>query len=115
MTTYAIAHLRPTGMNEEIIEYIDRIQDTMDPYGGRFLVHMAEIEVVEGDWPGTVVMLEFPDLDAVRSWYASPAYQEILPLRTRHMDADIIVVEGVPAGYDPRESAAALRRSLAEA
>ncbi|WP_328469324.1 DUF1330 domain-containing protein [Actinoplanes sp. NBC_00393] len=115
MTAYAIAHLRPTEMNEEVIEYIDRIQDTMDPFGGRFLVHMAEIEVVEGEWPGAVVLLEFPGTEAIRAWYASPAYQEILPLRTRHIEGDVIIVDGVPAGYDPRESAAALRQGLAAA
>ena len=112
MTAYAIAHLRPTGVNEEIVDYIDRIQDTMDPYGGRFLVHMAEVEVVEGDWPGTVVMLAFPDLATARAWYASPAYRRLLPLRTRHMAGDVILVEGVAEGYDARASAAALRREL---
>jgi uncharacterized protein (DUF1330 family) len=112
MTAYAIAHLRPTGMNSEIIEYIDRIQQTMDPFGGRFLVHMAEVEVVEGDWPGTVVLLSFPDVETARAWYKSPAYQEILPLRTRHIAGDIVLVDGVRAGYDPGESAAALRQGL---
>ncbi|MEU4427615.1 DUF1330 domain-containing protein [Actinoplanes sp. NPDC024001] len=112
MTAYAIAHLRPSGMNEEIIEYIERIQDTMDPYGGRFLVHMAEVEVVEGTWPGTVVMIAFPDMAAAKAWYASPAYLEILPLRTRHIEGDIILVDGVAPDYDPRQSAAALRGSL---
>ncbi len=115
MTAYGIAHLRPTEMHEDVIEYIDRIQDTLDPFGGRFRVHMAEVEVLEGAWPGTVVIIEFPDMAAAKAWYASPAYAEILPLRTRHVEADIILVEGVPADYDPRESAAALRRDLCDA
>ncbi|MEV6302794.1 DUF1330 domain-containing protein [Actinoplanes sp. NPDC051861] len=115
MTAYAIADLRPTGMNDEIIEYIDRIQDTMDPFGGRFLVHMAEVEVVEGSWPGAVVVIAFPSLEAIREWYASPAYTEILPLRTRHIDGDIVIVDGVPPGYDARASAAALRADLSTA
>ncbi|MFC7529907.1 DUF1330 domain-containing protein [Actinoplanes sp. GCM10030250] len=112
MTAYAIAHLRPAGMTNDVIDYIDRIQDTMDPFGGRFLVHMAEVEVVEGEWPGAVVVIEFPDTAAIHAWYASPAYTAILPLRTRHIDGDVIVVEGVGPDYDPRKSAAALRSSL---
>ena len=61
MPTYALAHLYDPAPHPEVVEYIERIQDTLDPYGGRFLVHGAEVTVVEGDWPGTIVILEFPD------------------------------------------------------
>ncbi|WP_438270646.1 DUF1330 domain-containing protein [Streptomyces platensis] len=44
-----------------------------------------------------------------RDWYASPAYLEILPLRTRHVDGDVVLVPGVPDGYDPAVTAAKLR------
>ncbi|MGK5685199.1 DUF1330 domain-containing protein [Actinoplanes sp. URMC 104] len=109
MTAYALAHLRTPTANDDVVEYIERIQETMDPYGGRFLVHGAEVEVVEGRWPGTVVIIEFPDLAAARAWYSSPAYELIKPLRTRHIEADTLLVPGVAPGYDPRTTAAALR------
>lgn len=109
MSAYALAHLRTPTANEDVFTYIERIQDTMDPYHGRFLVHGDDVEVMEGDWPGTVVILEFPDMEAARSWYASPAYQEILPLRTDHIDGDTIIVNGVGPAYDPRRTASALR------
>ena len=73
MAAYALAHLRTPQINAEVLEYIERIQATMDPFGGRFLVHGATVDVIEGSWPGTVVILEFPDADAARAWYASPA------------------------------------------
>ncbi|MFF9125265.1 DUF1330 domain-containing protein [Streptomyces sp. NPDC014889] len=50
-----------------------------------------------------------------RSWYASAAYQEILRLRTDHVDGDVVLVEGVGPGYDPRERAAKLRQEGAPA
>ncbi|MGW1889613.1 DUF1330 domain-containing protein [Streptomyces sp. NPDC002004] len=110
MTAYAIGNLRPTGMHDEIIEYIDRVQSTLDPFGGRFLVHNAEtVEVPEGPWPGAVVVIEFPDMDSARGWYASPAYQEILPMRTKHIDGEVMLVEGVGPDYDPSATAARLR------
>jgi uncharacterized protein (DUF1330 family) len=109
MTAYAIAHLRTPTSNADIYEYIERIQSTMDPFGGRFLVHGPEVEVREGSWPGTIVILEFPDLDKARAWYESPAYQEILPLRTRHIEGETIIVPGVRPGYDPARTAAAMR------
>ena len=46
---------------------------------------------------------------AAHEWYASPAYQEILPLRTRNIDGSTLIVEGVAADYDPARTAAALR------
>jgi uncharacterized protein (DUF1330 family) len=112
MTAYALAHLRTLTTHDDVFVYIDRIQDTMDPYGGRFVVHGAEVEVLEGEWPGTVVILEFPDVGAARDWYASPAYQEILPLRTRHIEGDTLIVPGVAKNYDARVTAAALRAAV---
>jgi uncharacterized protein (DUF1330 family) len=110
---YAIAHLRDVRMNDDVLEYIERIQDTLDPFGGRFLVHGATVEVREAPWPGTIVVIEFPDIESARAWYESPAYQEILHLRTEHTDASAILVEGVAPGYDARRTAAALRAASA--
>lgn len=111
MTAYAIAHIRPATVNEDILEYIERLQSTMDPFGGRFLVHGKEVEVLEGPFPGTVVMIGFPDMDRARAWYASDAYQAILPLRTDHIAGEAILVEGVADDYDATKTAAALREA----
>ena len=109
MPAYAIAHLRTPQINDEVLDYIERIQATMDPHGGRFLVHGGEVEVVEGEWPGTIVILEFPDVDCARAWYESPQYQEILPLRTGNIEGDALVVAGVEQPYSAAATAAALR------
>jgi uncharacterized protein (DUF1330 family) len=110
---YAIAHLRDVRINDDVLDYIERIQATLDPFGGRFLVHGATVEVREGPWPGTVVVITFPDIDAARGWYDSPAYQEILHLRTDHIEGSAILVEGVAPGYDASRTAAALRAASA--
>ncbi len=65
----------------------------------------------EGSWPGHVVVIRFPGIDESRAQWDPPAYQEIAPLRSRHIKGDIILVEGVPEGYDPRATAKALRDS----
>ncbi|MDJ0379494.1 DUF1330 domain-containing protein [Streptomyces sp. G-G2] len=113
MTAYAIGHIRPETMNEDILRYIEEIQGTMDPFGGEFLVHGKDHEVVEGSFPGAVIVIGFPDLERARAWYASPAYQELIPLRTRHIAGEVILVEGVAPGYDARRTAAALREAAA--
>ncbi len=96
---YAIAYLRDIDFGEAIVDYIQRIDETLAPYGGRFLVHGGELTGVEGAWDGDIVIIEFPDRAAARDWYASPGYQAILPLRTEHSASIACMVEGVPAGY----------------
>ncbi|MFJ5029814.1 DUF1330 domain-containing protein [Streptomyces sp. NPDC088560] len=109
MSAYGFAHLRSRRHHPDILEYLERIQETLAPFGGRFVVHGPPAEVVEGVWEGSMVLIEFPDLDAARVWYHSPAYQDILRLRADHIDGDLVLVEGVAPGYDPRERAAKLR------
>ncbi|MGN9846820.1 DUF1330 domain-containing protein [Nonomuraea sp. H19] len=112
MTAYAIAHLQEVTPHPEIVEYIERISATFEPYGGRFLVHGTQHEVKEGNWPGHVVMIAFPGLAEARAWWDSPAYQEIAPLRSRHVESDIVLVGGIPEGYDPASTAKAMREAL---
>ncbi|MFF5482979.1 DUF1330 domain-containing protein [Streptomyces sp. NPDC012935] len=109
MPAYAIAHLQEAAPNPEIAEYIERLPATFEPYGGRFLVHGTQHEVKEGSWPGHVVMIGFPGITEARSWWDSPAYREIAPLRSRHIEGDIILVEGVAEDYDPTVTAQAIR------
>jgi uncharacterized protein (DUF1330 family) len=99
MTAYAVAHLRKVTPHPEIGQYLDRVSDTLDPFGGRFLVHDTVLDVVEGEWPGFLVVIEFPDMDALRAWYASDAYRAILAFRTDHIEGDVVFTPGVPDGY----------------
>lgn len=48
---------------------------------------------------GDLIVIEFPDMEAARQWYASPAYQAILPLRTGHASGAIFLVAGVPGDH----------------
>jgi len=109
MTAYALAYLRTPSTDDDVLEYLERIQATLEPFGGEFLVHGPEVEVIEGTWPGTLVIIAFPTREAARDWYDSPAYQEILPLRTRHVEGSAILFDGVRPGHDPAKMAAAIR------
>ncbi|WP_238017975.1 DUF1330 domain-containing protein [Dactylosporangium sp. AC04546] len=109
MTAYALAHLHTPTVNEDVLTYLERIGATLTPFGGAFIVHGPQVEVREGEWPGTVVIIAFPDLDAARAWYDSPAYQEILHLRTDHIPGAAILFDGVREGHDAAKMAAAIR------
>lgn len=99
MTTYAIAHLRDVSMGPEIVAYLERIDDTLRPFGGRFLVHGGPYATLEGDWRGDLVILSFPDRASVEGWYDSPAYRAILDLRTRNARGEVILVDDVGADH----------------
>jgi uncharacterized protein (DUF1330 family) len=95
MTAYAIAHMRQVTMGPQIVEYLQKIDATLEPFGGRFIVHGGDLEVIENEWPGHLIVIEFPDLEDARGWYNSPAYRRILRLRTDNSHADVVLVDGV--------------------
>lgn len=95
MPSYAIGHLRNVVMGPPIVEYLRRIDATLEPFGGRFVIHGAAPEVLEGSWTGDLVVIEFPDLERARAWYRSDAYRQIIPLRAEHSEGEIILVDGV--------------------
>ena len=65
-------------------------------YGGRFIVRGGELAVLEGDWhPKRLVLLEFPDLEAAKRFYASPEYQEAKRLREGAAGFNMVAVGGV--------------------
>lgn len=114
MTAYALAHLRPRPpLHEDVFVYMERIQATMDQFGGRFLVHGETPDVREGEWEGALVLLEFPDMGSARAWYDSPAYREIKHLRTDHIPGMAMLVDSCGPGHDSAAMAAAMRTAQA--
>jgi uncharacterized protein (DUF1330 family) len=85
------------------------VQATLDPFDGKFIVQGGEVEVVEGSWAESVIVLSFPDMTKVRSWYQSPAYQAIRHLRTDHLVGDVTLVDGVGPGHTPGKFAQQIR------
>jgi uncharacterized protein (DUF1330 family) len=100
MSGYAVAHMHEVSMGQPIVEYLERIDATLAPFGGHFIVHGGQVEVLEGSWPGALIVIEFPDRDQASAWYCSDAYQAIVTLRTGNSRSDVILVDGV--GRDHR-------------
>jgi uncharacterized protein (DUF1330 family) len=95
MTTYAIAHMRSVTPGPAIVEYLERIDATLAPFEGRFVVHGDTPTVLEGDFPGHVIVIAFPSREQAQGWYDSPAYREILPLRLENSEGPAVLVDGV--------------------
>lgn len=95
MTTYAIGHLHEVELCDDIVEYLEKIDATLAPFGGRFILHGGPVEKLEGRFCGDLIAIEFADRDTARAWYRSAAYQAILPLRTRHARGDVFLIDQV--------------------
>ena len=80
---------------ERYKDYAAHTESTLAPFGGRFIVRGGPVERLEGSWePGRVVVIEFPDQESARGWYASEAYREILPIRLEASTGSLLLVEG---------------------
>ena len=95
MPAYVIAqidiHDRP-----EYEKYVAGFPAVFAEHEGEMLVVSEAPNVVEGAWPYTrTVVIKFPSAAAARSWYESPAYQEIARHRQAGATTNAIVVEGL--------------------
>ena len=99
MPAYAIGHLRNVVMGPAIVEYLERLEETLEPFGGHFIIHGALPDVKEGNWEGDLIVIAFPDRGKADAWYASPAYQTIKTLRSDNSDGEILLIDGVDADH----------------
>ncbi|MGQ5261917.1 DUF1330 domain-containing protein [Micromonospora sp. ZYX-F-536] len=116
MSTYLINHLRIPGdvPNEQGLSYLEQVEATVKPYGGRWLAQ-GGVDVIEGAWPGSVVLMEFPSRADAENWYNSAEYQAILPLRVNNSISDLVLVDSVSPGFTVAGFAQQVRAAIAAA
>ena len=64
-------------------------------YGGRLLARNPDVEILEGNQQGLVVLLEFDSIEDARRFYFSEGYTAAKLVREQASEADLILVEGV--------------------
>jgi uncharacterized protein (DUF1330 family) len=70
--------------------------DAIARYGGRYVARGGEAVTLEGDWkPKRIVVLEFPTLEAARTFHDSPEYRAARAKREGACDMRMIAVAGV--------------------
>jgi uncharacterized protein (DUF1330 family) len=100
MPAYIIAY-RESPVRDEAsdAEYSHQNRENAAGFHARFgikpLAVYGKSEAPEGNRPDGVVILEFPTYDDAQSWYASPAYQRLIPLRQKAADWRVVIVEGL--------------------
>jgi uncharacterized protein (DUF1330 family) len=82
----------PTGFEE----YRKQVPNTVEKYGGKFLVRGGQVQTLEGDWkPKRIVVTEFPSIEQARRWYDSEEYRALKALRWRMARGSVVLVEGL--------------------
>lgn len=99
MAAYAVVVIRETRFGPEIKEYLQRIDETLAPFSGKYLIHGGPYQPVEGAWSGDLVVIEFPSLEQAAAWYKSDAYVAIRHLRIKNTEGEVLLVQGVPEGH----------------
>lgn len=77
-------------------EYRQKVPATIAAHGGRYVARGGATEVLEGTWsPKRCVVLEFPDMDRFRTWWASPEYAPLRELRQAATRSNLVVTQGL--------------------
>lgn len=72
-------------------EYRNAVPDTLTPWGAELVLRGKRTEILAGECPHTdVVVIRFPDQDALNGWHSSAAYQALIPLRQQAADLVLI-------------------------
>ena len=76
-------------------EYRRQVLPLVQKHGGCFIVRGGAHETLEGSWqPHRLVIIEFPDMAALKGWYHSPEYAKLIALRQGVSRGSLVAVEG---------------------
>jgi len=87
---YVIGHITVKDA-EKWAQYRSQVPATLARWGAELMFRGTTALVLGGEHPHTdTVVLRFPDVEAVRQWHASAAYQALIPLRMQA--AEVVLV-----------------------
>jgi uncharacterized protein (DUF1330 family) len=96
MAAYFISDQQEVTDPDTLKSYAAGVMATVNKHGGKVIVRDSEPEGVEGDWdPRRVIILEFADKAALKAWYNSPEYSDLLKLRLASARGNAMMVDGV--------------------
>lgn len=76
-------------------DYAAKVDATLPPFEGKFLVRGGTIHYEEGKRSNVNVVLEFPSVEHMNNWFKSEAYQKISPIRRSTSEGEFLLIEGV--------------------
>lgn len=95
MPAYAIFIREATRDRAELDAYAPKAAASLNGHPMKVLAAYGNQEVLEGPEIEGVVVVQFPNIEAARVWYHSPAYREAREHRLRGANYRAVIVEGL--------------------
>jgi uncharacterized protein (DUF1330 family) len=106
--TYVVVTIKKVLDIEAFRDYAVKVYPIIERFGGNYVAVDKTPDVRSGEWPFVrTVIVAYPNFAAAQRWYDSPEYREIIPIRQRAIDANIVIVrdpEEAGIDMDPRKS-----------
>jgi uncharacterized protein (DUF1330 family) len=90
---YVVGHLTVKNA-EKWAEYRSRVLATLEPCGAELVFRGKKVAVLAGEHSHSdIVVIRFPDKEAVDKWYSSAAYQSLIPIREQAAEMVLLSYE----------------------
>ncbi len=94
MATYFVVNATVTDP-ELLASYLAAVTATFEGIDLEVLVATNDAETIEGEPAGRrVVVLKFPNEERFRTWYDSPAYQDVIGMRLESTNGFAVLADG---------------------
>ncbi|MDX1736386.1 MAG: DUF1330 domain-containing protein [Halioglobus sp.] len=95
MAAYAIVDVDVHDI-EAFMRYQKKVAPLLEGAGARYLARGGELRVYQGDYePGRLILLEFPSLDVMDTFYNSSRYKALAPERDACSSCRVLAVQGL--------------------
>ena len=74
--------------------YLKQTMPFIEKHGGRYITKAGSHEMIEGERPTRVVIVEFPNKAAIKAWYNDPGYKPLIAKRHAVTRSTMISIEG---------------------
>ena len=83
---YVVANLEVIHDREKFRDYERGLVKSLSRHGGQLLTFSDDVDCLEGDSPpnGRMVVMEFPSMEDVNSWWADEEYQAASNIRREY-------------------------------
>lgn len=90
---YVVGHITVKDA-EKWNQYRSAVPETLAPWRAELVFRAQQAAALAGELPhGDIVVIRFPDMVAVNGWYASAAYQTLIPLREQAAEVVLLSYE----------------------
>ena len=102
MAAYIVVNIEITDP-DRYAEYIKAAPASIAHYGGRYIARGGRTEKLEGNYnPKRFVILQFDTYEKALAWWNCDDYAAPKLLRQASARTDMILVEGLPPGWEPK-------------